>query len=138
VLRRQSSPRNVLDGDCVEHFARAVLWHYGASIVIASTWRLAYSLDELRGFFPADLGNRIEGKTPELIRQADYARHREVRAYLRRRRLQDSPWIAVDDDPGQFRPGAPLIDVDPARGFDAVCAARLRHWLAARSDATGP
>jgi hypothetical protein len=41
VLRRDGSPRERLDADCVERFADCVLAHDAARVVIASTWRLS-------------------------------------------------------------------------------------------------
>jgi hypothetical protein len=130
VLRRESSPRSALDADCIEHFAGAVLSHPEAKVVISSTWRLAYSLAALRRLFPPELAERIEGATPEELEAEEHARQVEIQSYLNRNGLHGMRWIAVDDDEEQFREGAPLLVVDPVRGFDAACAARLRQWLA--------
>lgn len=130
VLRRESSPKDRLDADCVRHFEQAVLARAEARVVIASTWRLVHRLEALRKLFSPDFSARIEGVTPDLPDAEDYARHAEVRAYLAKRNLHGIRWIAVDDDPEQYRPDAPLIRVDPARGFDAGCAQALGAWLA--------
>lgn len=130
VLRRLSSPPSRFDDDCVGHFTLAVLSHARAQVIISSTWRLAAPLDAMRRLFPAQLRPRIEGVTPELEIMQKYGRHAEVRRYLAQRGLDDAAWIAVDDDPENFPPGAPLLQVDPATGFDHACARRLRAWLA--------
>lgn len=129
VLRRDSSPRERLDADCVARFSAAVLSRPDSRVVIASTWRLVHRLEALRRLFPADLAARIEGATPDLPEAEDYPRHDEVRAYLARQGLHGVRWIAVDDDASLYRPGAPLVQVDPGTGFDAACAARLQAWL---------
>lgn len=129
VLRPLSSPSAALDRSCVDEFAHAVLWHPDAKVVISSTWRLAYSLRALRMMLPAELGKRVEGATPEVGGSRDYARHDEILEYLRHRRLQGSTWLAVDDGPQHFRPGASVLVVDSTRGFDWACGAKLRQWL---------
>jgi len=129
VLRRESSPKSQLDADCVENLESAVLGHKDAKVIIASTWRLVHSLDALRRLFSAGFASRIDGVTPDLPEEEEYARQAEIRAYIAKRGLQSARWIAVDDDSEQFRPNAPLVLVDPMRGFDQECAERLREWL---------
>ena len=131
VVRRDGSPRERLDADCVERFADCVLAHDAARVVIASTWRLVFTLDALRAMFPARLVPRIEGATPQL-RTANVNRIRsdEVTAYLHAVGAGASRWIAVDDKPALYGPGAPVLAVDPVLGFDTRCAERLRQWLA--------
>lgn len=130
VLRPDSASRDMLDAACVGRFAECVLTHSGARVVIASTWRLAYSLDELRAMFPLELAARIEGATP-MLRAANYHRIRddEVAAYLRKLGAASSHWIAVDDKPALYGPNAPVLAIDPACGFDDAAARALRCWL---------
>jgi hypothetical protein len=132
VLRRESSPKSRLDADCVQCFQSAILSHAEAKVVIASTWRLVHRLDVLRKLFSPDFAARIEGITPDLAEAEEYVRHAEVRAYLSRNGLHGMRWIAIDDDPEQYRPDAPLIRVDPALGFDQACSKRLQDWLSTR------
>ena len=129
VLRRQTSPTSRLDADCVRSFEQVMLPHADARIVIASTWRLVHRLDALRQLFSTELAGRIEGVTPDVADAEEFVRHAEVLAYLQKRKLQGSRWIAVDDDEKAYRPGASVIRVDPAVGFDAACAPQLRAWL---------
>lgn len=130
VLRRDGSPRETLDADCVERFADCVLSHDAARVVIASSWRLSFRLDALRAMFPERLVPRIEGATP-LLRLANVNRIRsdEVAAYLHAVGASVSRWIAVDDKPALYGPGAPVIATHPARGFDADAAIALDQWL---------
>ncbi|MSQ50316.1 MAG: hypothetical protein EXR28_00365 [Betaproteobacteria bacterium] len=130
VLRRQTSPMSTLDEDCVQCFEEAILIHPDAKIVIASTWRLVHSLEALRRLFSVAIAARIEGVTPDVPDAEEFVRHAEVRAYLNRNKLHGMKWIALDDDPEQYRPDAPLIKVDPDLGFNEDCARRLRAWLA--------
>jgi len=131
VLRPQGAFASRLNADCAAHFADAVLGIKGARIVVSSTWRLVYGLEALRRFFPAALRPLVEGATPDLGREYDeHVRHHECFAYLARRGLHGTRWIAVDDNADEFRPGAPLLLVDAARGFCADDALRLRGLYA--------
>ena len=132
VLRSDSSPTSRLDADCVEHFPNAVLSASTARIVITSTWRLVHRLDALRALFPGAVAQRIEGATADLPEVEEYVRYAEILAYLARRNLHGTPWLAVDDNADEFRPGARLLMVDPATGFDAACSDRLQRWLSDR------
>ncbi len=110
-----------------------MLSHADALVVIASTWRLVHGLDALRKRFSPALASRIEGVTPDLPDTEYHVRHAEVLGYLSRKGLQGTHWLAVDDDAELYRPGAPLLKVDPASGFDASCAQQLRDWLQSRA-----
>lgn len=130
VLRRDGSPRERLDADCVERFETAILASPDARVVIASTWRLMHSLAALRGMFSAALAARIEGATPMLrILDVNRMRAAEVEAYLDGVGAPRAGWLAIDDKPALYGPGAPVIAVDPNRGFDAACAESLASWL---------
>jgi hypothetical protein len=133
VLRRSDSPRYRLDADCREHFEGAVRRCTDVQLVICSTWRLALSLDEIRGHFSADVAARIIGATPDLCGEEEtHLRYREVQAFLKKRGAEQDLWMVIDDDAEQYPPGAPLLLVDPEMGFDAVCAASLLAVLDAR------
>ena len=129
VLRRESSPKSKLDADCVRNFELAVLAHSDARVVITSAWRLVQPLDALRGLFSPEFGVRVEGVTPDFPEVEGHPRHAEVQAYLATR-ARGARWIAIDDEADEYQPGAPLILVNAAIGFDETCAQRLRHWLA--------
>jgi HAD domain in Swiss Army Knife RNA repair proteins len=131
VLRRHSSPKSKLDADCVKHLQAAVLSDPDVRLVITSTWRLVHRIDGLRRLFSPELAARIEGVTPDLPEVDECVRHAEILEYLAHNERQGTPWVAVDDDAGEYRPGAPLLLVNPAVGFDAACAERLREWLEA-------
>lgn len=132
VLRRESSPKSSLDADLVQHFERAVLTYPEARVVIVSTWRLVHKLDALRKLFSGAFAPRVEGVTPDLPEAEEYARQAEINAYMNRNKLHGVRWIAVDDDPENYRPGTPLIRIDPALGFNEDCALRLRSWIAGK------
>lgn len=80
-----------------------------AQVVIASTWRNNFTLDQLRAHFAPDLRARIIGTTPNLGSHQDGRRHDEVVAYLRANQLDDVPWVGIDDMDFLYRPGDCLV-----------------------------
>jgi hypothetical protein len=136
VLRRITSPKFTLDQDCVTEFTHALLEHPHAKVVISSAWRLAYSLDELRSILPSSLRERIEGVTSEAAEMYAHSRNDEIVEYLRRHNRFDSPWLAIDDQRSHFRPNAPVLEIDPERGFDSEYGAQLRQWLTRIEDSS--
>lgn len=97
----------------------------GAEVVISSSWREAFSRAEMRRSFSPDIAERIVGVTPVSERREGPYRHREVLACLKRRGLEETGWVAVDDDPELYPAGSPVLLVDPSQGFDSEAAAGL-------------
>lgn len=121
-LRRNSAPLYQLEPHLVENLERFVaeLEKDGSQVevVISSSWKDAFTLDEIRGHFPASLRPKIVGAIPTLTTVAAFPRYREIRAYLKANGLTGSEWLAVDDDPLGFPPNLKnLILVDPEEGF---------------------
>jgi hypothetical protein len=125
VLRRQNASRDRLEAAPLEAFENAMRWIPDGEIVIASSWREGFSLDELRGFFPEELRARIVGITPLALSRDSHGRHREVLAYLRRHGLQNRPWIAIDNDREHYPPGCEVLLIDGSVGFDREAGKRL-------------
>ena len=121
-LRRSSTPLYKLESHLVENLERFVaeLEKGGpVEIVITSTWKTAFSLDQIRSHFPHSLRLKIIGATPSFP-AADGSRYEEIRTYLRLNGLERKNWIAIDDDPFGFPPNLEnLILVDPEVGFIA-------------------
>ncbi len=75
-------------------------------IVISSTWRNQFTLEELRSRFSPDIAARIIGMTP----QAEHAdgnylptrREAEILDWLTTAGRTDAAWIALDDAAWQF------------------------------------
>lgn len=89
-------------------------------IVIASTYRHKYGIDELRHFFSPDIARKIVGVTPNAeearnilgVEKGDQgdngpgSRQLEVEAWLKRSRRDGHPWVAIDDFPTLYRAAA--------------------------------
>lgn len=104
----------------------------GVRVVISSTWRTAYSIEKLRGFFSPDIAERIEGTTATLrTYRTEHERSEEIEAYAAKNQI--GQWVALDDDLEGFARGlrARLVLCDGAIGFSDVDAAKLRKLVAA-------
>jgi hypothetical protein len=82
-------------------------------VVISSSWRTVFSLEQLRGFFSAELAQRVVGVTPSSKTTTDawlpgssmgYEREFECESWMRQNRPWGTPWLAIDDRPHWFRP----------------------------------
>ena len=104
-------------------------------IVISSSWREAYSLEQLLNIFPAALRGRIVGLTPILEDRFEKGgRQREIEAYLQAASLHhgNAAWVALDDMIDFFDDNCPfLILVDASRAFGEEEADKLLAWYAA-------
>lgn len=79
-------------------------------IVIASTWRKKYSLDEIKRMFSPDIGDLIVGGTPYVgSGNGPGGRLAEVNQWLVDHGLQDAPWVGVDDYPELYGPGCAVV-----------------------------
>ena len=121
------------DAGCRDRFEAVLRQHRPALVVIASSWREVFPLDEIRDRFSPDIARRVVDCTPFLeatdAANVDYLRHREVEAFLQVLGVPNAPWIAIDDIPEHFRPGAPVIATDARVGFDDRAAAALDRAL---------
>jgi hypothetical protein len=130
VLRRRSARLYVLERHCLEVFEEVVREAPGARIVIASSWREAFTLAELKKGFSPDIASRVVGVTPIAQDRTGNYRHREVLAYLERNGLRDRPWGGGGGRPQRDSASASLVLTDPDRGFDTEAASKLRAAIA--------
>ena len=102
-------------------------------IVISSSWREQFSLDNLRARFSADVAARIIGITPvfpayhpRILEQ----RESEILAWLVAEGRSSEPWLALDDADWQFqRHRDQLIACTGHVGLDASAEMTLRAVL---------
>ncbi len=106
-----------------------------ARIVIASDWRMLFSLSKLVSRFAADIQPRVAGATPHLIpkRGAELhgLREREAMLWLGQHEPEVSrtAWCAIDDAPGNWLTRSRLVLTDFKRGFTDEDAQALRRML---------
>jgi hypothetical protein len=104
-------------------------------IVISSTWRIQFTLDELRARFSPDIAARIIDVTPQIEwTDENYLptqREDEILAWLERAGLSCTPWIALDDAAWQFKQHRDrLVACTWYVGLNDEVALKLRSTLA--------
>jgi hypothetical protein len=105
-----------------------ILAESDCTVVISSTWREHYSLDELRAKLPRDLGEKVVGVLgPD--QRGPHVRFKNIEAWLT---SESGPvnWRALDDSASDFPPGCPqLILCDGRTGLGDAQEHELRKWL---------
>lgn len=125
----------VEDFRCLGHIEAVVREFPEARIVIASDWRMLFSLPRLKMRFSEDIRLRIAGVTPHLMPGRDGElqglREREAMAWLAHNApgLQQPAWCALDDAPGNWPTRSRLVLTDFKRGFTDEDAEALRRML---------
>ncbi len=77
------------------------------------------------------LGKHVVGVTPEIDDPfLRHGRYREVLRHREQHRLQESRWIAIDDEPGRYPENLEnLVLTDPRTGFTTANAVTLTRLL---------
>ena len=125
----------VEDFRCLPHIEAVVREFPEARIVIASDWRMLFSLPKLVARFSADIHGQIAGATPHLLPKTGAELHglreREAMAWLRQHGADpaEAAWCAIDDAPGNWLSRSRLVLTDFKRGFTAEDAVALRRML---------
>ena len=97
-------------------------------IVISSSWRLHFSLEELKQRLQPPLANLIVGKTGpcEMGRRSRFA---EIQNYISKNKPQAN-WRALDDSIKDFPVDCPeLIHCDPYEGITEKEIILLSNWI---------
>lgn len=130
-------PENVF---CRLHLIESVLRERElrhVQIVISSSWRAHYSLDDMREFFSRDIQDRVIGVTPDIPKLAsdtgqapEFERERQCQAWMQTNCPPGTPWLAIDDRPEWFSPDCSnLLVTNCQYGFHSDNAATLRDML---------
>ncbi len=103
-------------------------------VVISSSWREKFSLQDLQGFFSSDVQMRIIGTTPVITAKwppyPRHVRHQEIQEFIVSHGFETRPWLALDDDMTLFPADCPsLILCEEVTGFDDEMADVLRARL---------
>ena len=79
-------------------------------IVVSSSWRHKYSLEQMKQNFSSDIQEMMIGVTPKIGAGASSgARQDEVELWLRQQGRTGEPWIGVDDYPQLYKEGATVV-----------------------------
>ncbi len=104
-------------------------------IVIASDWRMLFSMQKLVARFSEDIRPQIAGATPHMLPKSGAELHglreREAMLWLAQHEAnpREAAWCALDDAPGNWLTRSRLILTDFKRGFTAEDAEALRRTL---------
>lgn len=115
----------------VPEFERLMRGYPAVEIVISSSWREGYKLEQLRAIFSDDIAGRIIGLTP-VLQPCDHkhVREAEIQLWLRSNDRVSEGWVAVDDCALLFSPGCNnLVLVDGDTGFSTLTELELRMKL---------
>lgn len=116
---------------CIEHIERAIEG-FSVGIVISSTWRENYHLDEIRRLLGSQLGNLVIGKTPVIDDPfLKHVRYYEVLQFMAETNLGSQGWVGLDDTRGFYPADAPVIWCDSRTGMTDSEAKQLCCALAA-------
>lgn len=118
----------MFDAGCIARLTD-VLRTNDTQLIVTSTWRLSWSLEEIRVRL-GTLGSYLIGVTPEIDDPfIMHARYQEVLLHRNLNGLPDSHWIAIDDESGRYPTLGNIILTNPTIGFSDADAARLTHLL---------
>lgn len=97
------------------------------NIVISSSWRFQFKLNDLLSQLPPELAKRVIGTTGD-AQAGDCARFQEITQYIDRHAVND--WRALDDSAFEFPSGYPqLILCDGRHGIRENDLKALNNWL---------
>ena len=125
----------VEDFRCLPHIEAVVREFAEARIVIASDWRMLFSMQKLMARFSEDVRPQIAGATPHMLPKTGAELHglreREAMLWLAQHEANPSEaaWCAIDDAPGNWLSRSRLILTDFKRGFTVEDADALRRTL---------
>lgn len=116
--------------ECLTVLASTLFPHPGIEIVITSSWREEKTHDELKQLLGPTLGDRMVGVTPVIDEPfLHHVRYHEVQAYLESTNQTALPWVALDDERGNYPEGAPVLLTDRRTGLIPNDEHRLRALI---------
>jgi len=116
--------------------------HPEVDVVISSSWRMQYAMDELQEFLSPISAHRIVGVTPSIKTPSpdwlpgavpEFERQWEIESWLKANRPWGTPWIAIDDRAQWFAPDCvDLLLTDKTTGFTDGDAVLLQQMIKER------
>lgn len=108
--------------ECCAVLEKLIKSHSSIEIVICSSWRDDYSLDDVRSFFPKVIAGKIIDSTggedhPHIGSYRSMGmRERQIQAWMQEN-APDGKWFAIDDTSVFYDTGAPLFITDDLTGL---------------------
>ena len=126
VLHSVEASKNELF--CKAPLLNNLLTVHPCNVVISSSWRLHFHLNELRQRLQAPMSNLIIGQTGP-CEFGRGSRFNEIKNYINLHKSQ-AIWRALDDSSNDFPIDCPeLIHCDPFEGITEQELLELSHWL---------
>jgi hypothetical protein len=101
-------------------------------LIISSSWRFHYPLEELKQMLPDGLAHRVVGRTGPAL-AVKHARYQEIKVYLDQRGKSLANWRALDDAVLEFPKDCEhLILCNPNTGMTQVQVQAVSDWLNAK------
>jgi hypothetical protein len=98
-------------------------------IIISSSWRFQFTLDQLKKILPGSISNLVVDVTGEAL-NGQYARYNEIKHWLENKQKPFADWIAIDDSINEFPPNCPnLIATKSSQGITKEQIIKLKEWL---------
>jgi hypothetical protein len=98
-------------------------------IIISSSWRFQFTLDQLKTMFPVSISNLVIDVTGEAI-TGQYARYFEIKQWLESKQKPFADWMTIDDAINEFPPDCPnLIATKSSQGITKDQIIELKQWL---------
>ena len=98
-------------------------------IIISSSWRFQFTLDQLKKMLPASISNLVVDVTGEAI-TGKYARYYEIKHWLANKQKPFADWKALDDATNEFPPDClNLIATKSSQGITKDQIIELKQWL---------
>ena len=98
-------------------------------IIISSSWRFQFTLDQLKKMLPVSISNLVIDATGEAL-NGPYARFNEIKHWLESKQKPFSDWKALDDAINEFPPDClNLIATKSSQGITKDQIIELKHWL---------
>jgi hypothetical protein len=110
-------------------FLAALMAEYSCRIIISSSWRFQYTLDEIKKILPKAISNQVVDITGDAYDGA-YQRYNEIKFYLQTHGKSLADWKALDDSAEEFPPNCEnLIACDQRTGLGQKQLMELKKWL---------
>lgn len=98
-------------------------------IIISSSWRFQFTLDQLKKMLPRSISNLVVDTTGEAI-TGQYARYNEIKYWLESIQKPFADWMAIDDAINEFPPHCrSLIATKSSHGITRDQIIELEQWL---------
>jgi hypothetical protein len=106
-----------------------LMTEFPCRIVISSSWRFQYTLEQLKKILPKAISNQVIGMTGDACEGA-YQRYQEIKRYLEVHDKSLSDWKALDDSHNEFpKDCGNLIICSHITGLGQKQIMEVKKWL---------